>query len=493
MSRIQENGGAVEILNFDEGRDDLTLGGDFFCVGETRGAFVDACHLLTEGDIRLETGDSVETLRAGNRILVGSMTCFRPELLHESLDEVIGKRRRQLLKFRVPDNLPENTARALWKACSQLRTQFCTPEGIIKRLWTTPDRWPHRRMWLWDSVFHAIGIRHLDVGAAREVISAVLECAREDGFIPLDATPEEINRVTQPPLLALGVKLVQEIEADRQWLLECYPKLKGYVEWDLRHRDSDGSELLEWHIEADENCRSGESGMDNSPRFDAATQLKATDFNAFVSSECEILADFAEELGFPEDAALWRERHEGINRLINAKLWNDGNKFYFDYDISRNRMSDVMASAGFLPLICGAPSRKQAVALAAHLNNPDTFKTAFPVASVAICDKEHYDKDMWRGPVWININWLIASGLRRYGLNSEADALAAQTMAQQEKMYLKYGTFFEFYDDRDEVEPPALLRKGRNQPNSFFQAFHDFGWSATLYIDFVFGSHPRQG
>jgi neutral trehalase len=252
--------------------------------------------------------------------------------------------------------------------------------------------------------------------------------------------------------------------------------------------------LAEWYIEEDENCRSGESGMDNSPRFDTATQLKATDFNAFLSLECEILADFAEELGLSNDAVLWKERHKKLNKLINEQLWNSNKKFYFDYDINQNKTSTVMANSGFMPLICGAPSLEQATEIAAHLNNPKTFKTSFPVPSIAVCCEECYSKDMWRGPVWININWLIVYGLRRYGFNSEANTLANRTMAELEKMYLKYGTFFEFYDDRGEVDPPELLRKGKNMPNSFFQAFHDFGWTATLYIDFVFEkfNHWRQ-
>jgi Mannosylglycerate hydrolase MGH1-like glycoside hydrolase domain len=489
--KLPENGGAIKIKNFNADTDNLTIAGDFFKFGETQGAFIDAWHILLEGDIQVQTGDSVKMLCANNRILIGSKDYFRPELLARKLSEVILERRKHFQKFSIPEKLPENTMRTLHKAYSQLRTQFCTSEGIIKKLWTTPDRWPHRRMWLWDSVFHAAGIRHLDIKAAREIISAMLQCCRKDGFIPLDATPTTIHFLTQPPLLAFGVKLIQDTEADTEWLRECYPILKAYIEWDLKNRDSDDFGLFEWHIEDNEKCRSGESGMDNSPRFDAATQLKATDFNAFLSLECEILAGFAEELGFVNDAILWEERHKKLNQLINEKLWNDEEGFYFDYDINHDKMSEVMASSGFLPLICGAPSQKQAAELAAHLNNPKTFKTPFPIPSVALCCEKYYSKDMWRGPVWININWLIAHGLQRYGFNAEANILIERTMNELEKMYLKYGVFFEFYDDRCEIDPPKLLRKGKNIPDSSNQAFHDFGWTATLYIDFVFEKYHK--
>ena len=38
-------------------------------------------------------------------------------------------------------------------------------------------------MWLWNSVFHAIGIRHLDPELARDSLTAVLDIQREGGFI----------------------------------------------------------------------------------------------------------------------------------------------------------------------------------------------------------------------------------------------------------------------------------------------------------------------
>ena len=54
-------------------------------------------------------------------------------------------------------------------------------------------------------------------------------------------------------------------------------------------------------------------------------------------------------------------------------------------------------------------------------------------------------------------------------------------------MYARYGTFFEFYDDRRECDPPELLRKGKCAPGEspYHQVFFDYGWSATLYIEMV--------
>ena len=180
-----------------------------------------------------------------------------------------------------------------------------------------------------------------------------------------------------------------------------------------------------------------------------------------------------------------------IDDLINERLWNNQHQFYLDYDIEIDKPSEILASSDFLPLICGAASPSQAVQLVKHLNNSQTFKSTLPVASISKSCEEYYAKDMWRGPVWICMNWLIAFGLRRYGQTEAADAIIHKTMVEQEKMYHKYGTFFEFYDDRGDVEPPRLLRKCLNphEPQRSNQVFFEFGWSATLYIDMVFNQY----
>ena len=489
--KIPKSGGRIYVESSDLHDPGLIVAGDFFRMRSVCGVLIDAWHLLAEGNIYVEPGASITVLKSGGNTLIGVTQFFNPEHAQLSVRELVAERLLELRCFPIPEDLPEAAEKTLYKAFSQLKTQVCSPEGLIKHRWTTPDRWPHRRMWLWDTVFHAIGLRHVDIKLARETISSVLECARPDGFIPLAASPHGIESMTQPPVLALGVKLLQETAPDREWLEHCYPYLSGYVGWDLKHRDTDGAGLLEWHIEEYDDCRSGESGMDNSPRFDSATQLDAPDFNGFIASECEILAEFAQELGRMEESMYWKKQHVRINRLINSRLWDDGKEFYLDYDVTINRKSPVMALSGFIPLISGAPSPEQAAMLVRHLKNPSTFGTPLAVPSVANCCAEHYSKDMWRGPVWININYLIIRGLRRYGYKAEAQALMDKTMREIERTYLKFGTLFEFFDDRLEVEPPDLLRKGQNQPNTFFQAFHHYGWTGTLYIDMVFEKYNK--
>jgi len=341
-------------------------------------------------------------------------------------------------------------------------------------------------MWLWDSAFHAIGLRHLNAAVARDAVSAVLNCQDPDGFIPHQMSPTRHSAVTQPPVLAMAALLVDDVSPDAGWLKAIYPKLCAYVEWDMKSRDRDGDGLLEWCIEGDPMCRSGESGMDNSPRFNDSANIDAVDFSSLLACECEALAKIAEKAGRDEDASYWTSEHARICRLIRGKLWSEEQKFFVDYDLESGRPSTVIASSGFFPLVCGAASREQAESLVAALKDPRLFGTPSRIASIAACDSR-YSKDMWRGPVWVNVNWLVARGLGRYGYAAEAAALREETCRLIEAGCAKYGTMFEFYDDRNEVDPPKLLRKGSCDPDNspYHQVFHDYGWTATLYVDMI--------
>ncbi|MBQ6601067.1 MAG: hypothetical protein IIX36_05430, partial [Clostridia bacterium] len=100
---------------------------------------------------------------------------------------------------------------ALYAKCiSVMKSQLYSPEGNIKRIWSTPDRLPHRNMWLWDSVFHAIGHRHLDTDIAEDLILALFDIQRDDGFIPHMARPDFISDITQPPVIDWGAWLTNE-------------------------------------------------------------------------------------------------------------------------------------------------------------------------------------------------------------------------------------------------------------------------------------------
>ena len=151
------------------------------------------------------------------------------------------------------------------------------------------------------------------------------------------------------------------------------------------------------------------------PRFDEALRLDAVDFNMFLSLECSAMADFAGQLGRVDEARAWAERHQRFNRLINERLWNEGKGFYFDYNQATQRQTEVVAVSGFLPLLCGAASGAKVERLAAWLSDPATFVTAVPLPTAIPAPGKPVERDMWRGPMWANTNWLVAFGFEKCG------------------------------------------------------------------------------
>ena len=468
----------------------IELTGDFFrfYAGSrvSSGVIADAENILLEGEFELELTPEYESASSGTRMVISRKGALRKELLAADPEQLFSERAAFLKNAPLPKEISETSRRTALKAWSQLKSQIYAPEGQIHSRWSTPDRWPHKNMWLWDSVFHALGMRHYDPQLARELISAMFDLQQEDGLIPHSGNPNKFHNATQPPVLSLAMKLIDAVDPSPDWIAELAPKLERYLEWIMANRDSDGAGLVEWAIEANENCRSGESGMDNSPRFDGAIQLDAPDFNAFLAYECESLAQF-----LPEKRDYWMGHYNRLCKLMRERLWSEECGMFVDYDVKGNRRTDIMSSAGFLPLYCGAATPRQAERLARHLTDPETFGTPLRIPSIAKSNAAAYRKDMWRGPVWTNINYLTALGLERYGYHDLARAIVRDTLREQEKWYLECGTFFEFYDDRKELEPRALERKGKMPEvyNPYHQVFHDYGWSATLYLEMLF--HPE--
>lgn len=117
----------------------------------------------------------------------------------------------------------------------------------------------------------------------------------------------------------------------------------------------------------------------------------------------------------------------------------------------------------FAPLYSGAISAERADRLVRLLKSRH-YNLPWPVPSTPK-NSDYFNADKyWQGPTWINTNWLIIDGLRRYGYDKEADELAAKTI----KLVTKSG-FFEYYN--------PLNASGNGADN--------FSWSAALTIDLL--------
>ena len=452
------------------------------------------CELIQRGDIEIHStsdGDYTALLKRAGRFAFAygksenEVTALCEKGMTLDLEGLKEEKKKPFEKTLTEDN----KYAALYAKCiSVMKSQLYSPEGNIKRIWSTPDRLPHRNMWLWDSVFHAIGHRHLDTALAQNLILALFDVQREDGFIPHMIRPDYSSDITQPPVIAWGAWLVYEKSTDKEFLKAVLKNNKSFLFWCQKNRRKTEKELYSWHTNPELNNRCDESGMDNSPRFDTDSDLYAIDFCCYMANEIRFMQKIAKELGDEENAEFFESWYEKIKSDINSTLWCEKDGFYYDFDIPNNCFSAVQSVSSFLPVFAGICNEKQCARLISHLENPDEFGTELPIPTISQKDKT-FGEDMWRGPVWINYNYMLAKGFSEYGYDALAEKINGKTLDVINEWYNRTGTVYEFYDSENKIPPYCFNRKGEVfDPYDFrikYQTIRDYGWSVTLAFDML--------
>ena len=373
-----------------------------------------------------------------------------------------------------------------YKCLSVNRVNVYSPQDGFTCRFTTPDRLPHKDMWLWDSMFHAMTFAQYDLQMAKESLLAVLQCQSPDGYLPHRMrTTTDLSSITQPQVVAWAALTVYRATKDRDFLAFCADKIAAFELWFLKNRDLNGNGLLEWKTDYNNvRCRCDESGMDNSPRFDTTETLDAIDASCFMVNDCRCLAEIYRVLGNEPEAARFQKIADDMAQKINDLLWDDARGAYCDRTLSGD-LTGVLSCCSFLPLFAGVCTPERAAKLVALLHDESTFATPLPVASISR-DHPDYGADMWRGCVWLNFNYFTILGLRRYGYDDEAQALLERTLQSVNRWFEETGNVFEFYDAEDETAPWQLNRKGPQPPVPDYRirmhAITDFNWSACFTL-----------
>jgi glycogen debranching enzyme len=155
--------------------------------------------------------------------------------------------------------------------------------------------------------------------------------------------------------------------------------------------------------------------------------------------------------------------------VFDARFWDDTQGLYRDYDVRVSEPIRVNANAVFAPLFAGLASPAQAARLVAdHFDNPSEYApdgdSSFRLPSVAKNERGYSARRYWCGPIWIQMNWIIAEGLRRYGFTAQANAVVRDSLA-----LIEQSGFREYYDPRDGSGCGAT----------------DFCWSAALALEML--------
>jgi hypothetical protein len=403
-----------------------------------------------------------------------------------------------------------------------------------------PRLYPHQ--WSWDSALVALAYAHYDRGRAEKELRHLFEAQWKNGLLPqivfnprfqnyfpgpgfwhAKESPDapkhrKTSGVVLPPVHATAVlrlyQRAEDGEEAKEFLGYAFRKLAAWHEYLYRDRDPRGEGLV--YIR-----HPWESGMDNSPVWDAIMQrmhlraeqipeyqradthtVSAQDrpssasydrfaylvkffadrgydeeriredcpflvqdvlFNALLCRSGRDLAEIARILG--EDPAPFEASAQKTAHAIDDKLWDEKLGVYLDYDLVADRPIDVFFAPNFLPLFAGIPDEARAKRMVDSLEN-DGFglsdENVTPVPSYDMRGFGFSPIEYWRGPVWLNINWFLMRGLESYGYHEHADRLRGTIVE-----LCRGEGFHEYFD------PTTGQGHGSDL----------FSWSAALLID----------
>ncbi|HSK98276.1 MAG TPA: trehalase family glycosidase [Euzebyales bacterium] len=338
---------------------------------------------------------------------------------------------------------------------------------------------------------------------------------RADGHPGVHAT----SGITQPPLHACAALDIYRHAADRDaaaaFLARLYPGLAAQHAYLARHRDPAGLGLAvivhPW-----------ESGMDNAPiwdddldaidiapgrlptyrrrdlvhadpadrpsdaaydrfvylavtyrdaGYDDATIMASSPFvladplfNAIWCWAAHALADIARIVG--DDPAPHRERARRIHDGMLTHLWDAGAGRFHAYDVRNDRHVPKDTISALMPLLDPDLPDEQVAAIVAELDSAKFRPTddVFLAASYDLSSADFDARRYWRGPVWINTDWLLWRGLRQHGRPAVTERIAASMLR-----LVQQSGWREYFD--------PFTGAGYGS--------HDFSWSAALIIDLL--------
>lgn len=391
-----------------------------------------------------------------------------------------------------------------------------------------PARGLYPHQWSWDTGFIAVALARVDTAMAEGSLESLFRGQWRTGMVPhivFDPAAEgyfpdperwacalhssdapsdpPTSGICQPPIHAVALTAILDSAADgasgavdaaREWVTGFYPKVLAWHRFLARERVDPGSGLLRiFH--------GWESGMDNSPRWDAAyaevpvhaalppyqrrdlvhvaepserpsdaeydkylsllEEFKEVGYDqAALVERCSFnvgdvfstaifalandhLAELARRLGLP-DAGELAGYGDAAREAVQRRMAPDTGA---TVDLDLRRGADLAGGtiAEFSALLAGGlPARLQR-GLTARLLGPEWAghpALRWPVPpSTSPLSAAFRSRSYWRGPVWPVMTWLLASALDRAGDEDAAGTLRRATLAQ-----LGDRSFGEYYE-----------------------------------------------
>jgi alpha,alpha-trehalase len=339
---------------------------------------------------------------------------------------------------------------------ARLAPQTIRPaDGFIKHPYLIPAGY-YDQMWDWDGFFIGMHWANQDAADAkylRDWAVSFGSAADADGYVAGCITPKGprplFGKFAMKPFLAQGAYLAGNQHGDWEWVRPMWPAMQRILDYRKRTQFDPKWGLWFW-----DNAM--QSGADNNPALTNdpkdPSAILAVDASVWAMREYLAMAQLADRFGDNAAAARYRKEAAATRDAIKKKLWSPQDGIFLNRRRDNGAWIRVISWTSFLPLIDGLMEVEPAMRMIRrHLLNPDEMRSEYGFRSLAKNDPA-YNNDAiinpysnWRGPIWINANFLDWVILRRYGFPGEAHKLALTLAAELHRDIEKWGSMHEDY------------------------------------------------
>ena len=317
--------------------------------------------------------------------------------------------------------------------------------------------------------------------------------------------------ITQPPVLASILRIIIERQKFSKKQIKKYQtlilKIKKYLEWFIRYRDPKRTGLISI-------LHPWESGYDNSPlwdkpmskiKIDTKLRYKRKDNKIVKKSQRPLKIDYdryvtiknhLRQLNYDPKKLYFKSKFNVVDVGFNSlflkalkdldfllkfigksssslkkyillneskliKLFNSKKMKFKNKDLKNNTSIDIPSITNFFMLFADLNNnlinRGLIKSLKKYYKNEKYF---FP--SISSKHKSFEEKRYWRGPVWVNCNWIIYQGLKN------KDKKFAEIIRKKTINLVERKKFREYYSCKSGLGMGAK----------------NFSWTAALYLDF---------
>ena len=366
---------------------------------------------------------------------------------------------------------------------ARLAPQTIRPaDGYIQHAYLIPAGY-YNQMWDWDGFFIGLHWANQDPAYAsylRDWVLSFAASADAEGYVAGCITPAGprplFGKFAMKPFLAQGALVAADQLHDTTWLRPAWPAMQRIYAYRRRTQYDTKWKLWFWD-NAMQSGADNNAALSNNPKDSSA--ILAVDASVWAMREAEAMAILAARLGDANAASTYRREAASTRRAILTHLWSAPDGLFLNRRRDTGAWVRAENWASFLPLLDGLlpPTAAQRM-IRSHLLNPAEMRSLYGFRSLAKSDPAYNNEAIidpysnWRGPIWINANFLDWLILRRYGFHAEAHSLALTLATALHRDIAQWGSMHEDYDAETGA---GLAPTPAQSPNGHFAGF--VGWN----------------